>query len=132
MEEIILISIFALVLAVVIFLFSSKTKAKNNSGLSQEEYSQKPFSRHSKEFTLLSKHASVTISHDTNACAEVKALGSKRFLVREAPIIPLKNCTQSTTCQCRYLHHNDRRTMTRRDETTESNERKAKLRGSTD
>lgn len=45
-----------------------------------------------------------------NACAAVKSLCDKRFLVaaKEAPSLPLPNCDQAR-CTCKYAHHADRR-----------------------
>jgi hypothetical protein len=34
----------------------------------------------------------------------------KRFLSAAAPMLPLKGCT-ATKCQCRYVHHSDRRSV---------------------
>lgn len=127
MAELILISVFAVILAVLVYGFSLKS-AKNKKVETQKEPKQRPFQQHSKEYTLNSKHASVTISHETGSCEAVKLIGHKRYLVREAPILPLKDCTQSTSCNCQYLHHSDRRKTPRHKETPESNKRKAKLR----
>ena len=49
-----------------------------------------------------------------NCCDAVQNLGNVRFLNREAPLVPLKNCTQKATCSCRYVHHADRRIGQRR------------------
>ena len=55
----------------------------------------------------------VTIAPGERACAEAHALRGKRFLSREAPALPLKNCG-SAKCECRYEHHGDRRKGKRR------------------
>jgi len=57
----------------------------------------------------------VTIVAGSRACAEARALedGRKRFLSRQAPVLPLKNC-DCTRCECRYVHHEDRRKGPRR------------------
>lgn len=62
----------------------------------------------------LSFHA-VTIVAGGRACAEARALeeSKKRFLSRQAPVLPLKNC-DCTRCECRYVHHEDRRKGPRR------------------
>lgn len=49
------------------------------------------------------------------ACEEVKGLKDSVFLSREAPLLPLPNCTQNNACECRYIHLEDRRTYLRRD-----------------
>ncbi len=129
MSELLLISVFAVVLAALVYFFSAKSEKQNNLKQNKKN-SQRPFQQHSKEYTLNSKHAAVTISHEPDACEAVKEFGNTRFLVREAPVVPLKGCTQSTSCSCHYLHHTDRRKSARQHETTEANERKAKLRDS--
>ena len=44
------------------------------------------------------------------SCAAVKAVGNKRFLSSgSVPKLPLADCA-STTCDCSYIRHEDRRT----------------------
>jgi len=59
------------------------------------------------------RYHAVTVVPGRHACAEVRALSGKRFLSREAPPLPLKNCG-SAACECRYEHHEDRRKGNRR------------------
>jgi hypothetical protein len=59
------------------------------------------------------KFHAVTIAPGTRACPEARALQGRRFLSREAPPLPLKNCG-SFQCGCRYEHHDDRRKGNRR------------------
>ena len=42
-------------------------------------------------------------------CAAVAALKDQRFLVEDAPQLPLADCTSSERCKCKYRHHEDRR-----------------------
>jgi hypothetical protein len=58
-------------------------------------------------------HHAVSILPGPQACAAAQALVSKRYLSREAPILPLKACDQGQ-CSCRYAHHDDRRKGPRR------------------
>lgn len=127
MGELLLISIFAVILAVFVYLFSLNSE-KNKKHEPKKPPSQRPFQQHTKEYTLNSKNAAVTISHESDACEAVQAIGHKRYFVRNAPILPLKNCTQSTNCNCQYLHHSDRRTTGRHGETSEANQRHSQLR----
>lgn len=46
-------------------------------------------------------------------CAEAKKTEGIRFLAREVPSLPFKNC-DSEQCRCRYRHHTDRRQGQRR------------------
>jgi hypothetical protein len=60
-----------------------------------------------------SRFHAVTIAPGRLACPEARGLRGKRFLSREAPALPLKNCG-SAQCECRYEHHEDRRKSGRR------------------
>jgi hypothetical protein len=55
----------------------------------------------------------VSIEPGARACDEARSRDGKRFLSTAAPMLPLRGCTQST-CQCRYVHHKDRRASTDR------------------
>lgn len=50
----------------------------------------------------------VAIDYSAEPCMAVKKMEGKRFLSAEAPIFPLPGCT-SKSCQCRYVHYDDRR-----------------------
>lgn len=50
----------------------------------------------------------VSIKFDADACLHAKALQGRRFLAREAPNLPLDKC-DATKCDCRFVHHEDRR-----------------------
>lgn len=41
-------------------------------------------------------------------CTAVREIREKRFLEREAPVLPLPGCPESR-CNCIYIHHDDRR-----------------------
>jgi hypothetical protein len=55
----------------------------------------------------------VSIEPGHHACAAANFLRGKRFLSSEAPPLPLQQCV-CQQCECRYLHHEDRRSRTRR------------------
>ena len=55
----------------------------------------------------------VTVAPGPRACKEARELQGKRFLSREAPLLPLRNCG-SPQCECRYEHYDDRRKGHRR------------------
>jgi hypothetical protein len=57
--------------------------------------------------TRLPYHA-VSCRSGAGKCAAVEALRDQRFLVKDAPQLPLADCT-SERCECKYLHHEDRR-----------------------
>jgi hypothetical protein len=46
-------------------------------------------------------------------CEAVRAIAKQRFLCKEAPLIPLRDCNQSQ-CTCTYRRFADRRTNERR------------------
>ena len=56
---------------------------------------------------------SVSIDPGPRACPEAKSRQGRRFLSTSAPMLPLRGCTQET-CQCRYSHHQDRRSQVER------------------
>ncbi|MFO1304614.1 MAG: hypothetical protein U1F54_12845 [Burkholderiales bacterium] len=55
----------------------------------------------------------VEVRYPRNACEAVKRIGAKRFLPGEAPDIPVPGC-DADKCDCRFVHHDDRRQGDRR------------------
>lgn len=55
----------------------------------------------------------VTIATGSRACAAARELRDQRFLSRDAPPLPLKDCS-CPNCECRYEHYDDRRKTGRR------------------
>jgi hypothetical protein len=55
----------------------------------------------------------VSIAPGPRACDAARSLSGQRFLSREAPALPLKDC-ETAGCTCRYEHHDDRRDGPRR------------------
>jgi hypothetical protein len=58
-------------------------------------------------------YRSVSLACDSESCQEVALVDGRRFLVDDAPDIPLQQCAERT-CSCRYVHHADRRGVTDR------------------
>lgn len=54
----------------------------------------------------------VSIVPGPRCCAPARELVGRRFLSREAPVLPLAGC--GNDCTCRYEHHEDRRRNSRR------------------
>ncbi len=54
------------------------------------------------------RYSSVSIMTPRSCCQAAQALVSSRFLVREAPQLPLEKCNL-THCKCGYIRHEDRR-----------------------
>jgi len=77
-----------------------------------------PWSRASLK-TRIKKHPAtdpyraISLACDSEFCEEMGVLGGRRFLIDDAPDIPLQQCS-SGTCDCRYIHHEDRRGITDR------------------
>jgi hypothetical protein len=59
------------------------------------------------------KFHAVSVEPGDNCCHSARALKGRRFLSREAPSLPLKNC-MNPKCTCSYVHHEDRRAGPRR------------------
>ena len=55
----------------------------------------------------------VSIEPGRRACTNARQREGKRYPSDSAPMLPLPGCTHST-CQCRYVHHNDRRSKSDR------------------
>jgi hypothetical protein len=51
---------------------------------------------------------SVSIVPGPKRCEAVTRMLGERYLSTKAPLLPLKDCTESG-CTCRYKHHDDRR-----------------------
>jgi hypothetical protein len=60
------------------------------------------------------KWHAVHVAPGKGACPAAIALGKRRFLSKEAPRLPLADCTSPDTCTCAYRHHKDRRSTPRR------------------
>jgi len=71
----------------------------------------------------------VTIRSRTDACPEVRALASTRFIAKEAPRLPLDNCS-APNCLCKYEHYDDRRGSENRREAPETTRHEASQRRS--
>lgn len=61
-----------------------------------------------------SRWHSVSVVSKGYCCEALTGLLGKRFLSREAPRLPLAQCTKGSDCRCSYQHHEDRRAEPRR------------------
>ncbi len=59
-------------------------------------------------------YRAVSIASTTECHAVVKDGTAQRYLLREAPRLPLPNCTMPASCRCRFRKHADRRDGDRR------------------
>jgi hypothetical protein len=56
----------------------------------------------------------ISIYRGMNCCELARKFSDHRFLVRDAPALPLAGCTLGKACQCKYIKHRDRRAEPRR------------------
>ncbi len=57
-----------------------------------------------------SAYAAVSVCCGEGACFRAEAISGIRFLLDEAPRLPMPNCN-AETCTCRYFHFRDRRSF---------------------
>ena len=55
-------------------------------------------------------YAAVAVVCGEGACCRAEAISGIRFLIDEAPRLPMPSCT-AETCTCRYFHFRDRRSF---------------------
>ncbi len=56
----------------------------------------------------------ISIYRGLICCDRARKFSEHRFLVRDAPPLPLAGCTLGAKCQCKYIKHKDRRSEPRR------------------
>jgi hypothetical protein len=56
----------------------------------------------------------ISIYRGLTCCDMARKFSEHRFLVRDAPPLPLAGCTMRQTCKCKYIKHRDRRAEPRR------------------
>ncbi|MBE9537875.1 MAG: hypothetical protein IMF06_02275 [Proteobacteria bacterium] len=61
-----------------------------------------------KKHAALDPYRAISLACDVESCSEMAGMAGRRFLVDEAPDIPLQQCS-ADACGCRYVHHADRR-----------------------
>ena len=89
-----------LVLLLLIWLFIRRRQG------AESKKEKKPAQRVSQKSTAF--HA-VSIKFSSNACKSARDLEGRRFLSSAAPKLPLPEC-DVLECNCRFVHHKDRRT----------------------
>jgi len=58
----------------------------------------------------------VSIVASAKSCDAARALKARRFLSKDAPRLPLAECSHPSNCSCTYRKHADRRAGPRREE----------------
>jgi hypothetical protein len=56
----------------------------------------------------------ISIFRGVVCCDMARKFSEHRFLVRDAPSLPLSGCSMREKCQCKYIKHKDRRGEPRR------------------
>ena len=59
-------------------------------------------------------YRAVSLVSSSGRCAAAKDAAGKRYLLREAPRLPLAACTMPTNCSCKFRKHTDLRDSDRR------------------
>ena len=85
---------------------SSKSRATRSTG----SRSRTPIRTARKLFHGVSIHPD-----ELNACDAARDLENVRFLADDAPMLPLRDCSNPAGCRCKYQHYDDRRTEARRE-----------------
>jgi hypothetical protein len=67
-----------------------------------------------KQATGIGDFRAVEISPSLQCCEAAKQASRKRYLLRNAPRVPLVGCTMPTTCSCTFRKNADRRDGDRR------------------
>jgi hypothetical protein len=60
------------------------------------------------------EYRAVSLAPSSTCCAAAKDAPGKRYLLREAPRLPLADCTMPTNCSCKFRKHADLRDVDRR------------------
>ena len=89
------------------FFQSKPTKVKKRSA---RKSSTGVLSKKNKQVsrTSTARFRAAEIEFDDCGCDAVKAMQGQRFLVRDAPRLPVPDCDKPN-CQCSYVRYNDRR-----------------------
>ena len=91
------------IIAVVLLLVWLFVRSRRKSGSEQAVPATPRNTRNRTEF-----HA-VSIRFESNACKAARQMEGRRFLSTAAPRLPLPDC-DVLECNCRFIHHKDRRT----------------------
>ena len=97
--------------------------AGKTSGINKSKFAV----NHAPATRAVSHWHAVAIKPKGQCCEAVQARRTARFLSKEAPRLPLAECSTSDTCSCVYKHHADRRAHPRRQDETNGLRRSGKV-----
>ena len=103
MSTLIFIAAMGITLIALLIFASSRSSTQRRKKRIQKSYSAE---RSGKPATT--QWRAVKIAPDLICCAQAEKLAGRVFLATESPSLPLAGCGQ-TTCKCRYVHLEDRR-----------------------
>lgn len=103
-------SILLIAVLVAAFFRFRSAPASHTFKLDSRDKTAQRFRRYSSQ--SVSPYRAVSIECGADACESVQQLHEKRFLSSEAPLLPLHDCA-CAGCSCTYVHHPDRRRLTR-------------------
>ena len=68
---------------------------------------------HTERARVVNSYHAVSIKPGPRCCQTAKTMSGVRFLSKQAPRLPLPQC-DAASCECKYVHHEDRRSDDRR------------------
>jgi hypothetical protein len=81
----------------------------------RDEGAKKPASHAvAKPATPSSDYRAVSVAPGKSSCSAATAIANKRYLFRDAPRLPLADCTMAPNCACKFKKVSDRRDRDRR------------------
>jgi hypothetical protein len=61
-----------------------------------------------------SKWHAISIVVQESSCATAVMCRNQRFLSAQVPMLPMRDCDRAAQCDCKFKHHDDRRSGVRR------------------
>ena len=104
------VTFFSFAFFTVSALFFNKTNEASNSRGKNPGGSPRKAAKNKKTVPAHNPYKAVAIVAGTNACDSVAAAGDRRYLIGEAPRLPLPGCDPAA-CTCKYRHLDDRRDL---------------------
>ncbi|RLQ20818.1 hypothetical protein DWB85_15590 [Seongchinamella sediminis] len=99
------LAVFAIFVLLVFFLWRGIGSPGTAGGFADKRHKGR---RKDLAASTRNRYHAVTVSPMEGGCEAVRNLPNRRYLVDEAPLLPLPNCTRQR-CDCKYVHYQDRR-----------------------
>jgi hypothetical protein len=88
------------------YFLRGESEAKNNVSVPKKNLKQ---TANPEQKQARRNYKGASIHPGEHCCQAVRELGKTRFLVEEAPRLPLERCDRIGECLCKYDNHPDRR-----------------------